>query len=242
MAGRRMLHNTVSTSEKVNTLDKDGIIIFVFMISHADDDGRLKGSAKSVKAVVVPMLEITESEIEKQLEEMARRALIRRYAVANQQYIDFPKWLEFQQIRKSRYKPSLLPSFNDCQLSSNVQPNVIQSTTQYNLIKSNEIENNKNISKDNDDTKKLSYINPKTFKPSNEVENCALTIWRLMEPKKPWTFQSTYLKPAHDGLPISMFIEFSKEILSMGEDIENRGAMFNLKVSQYLGTKIKKYV
>jgi len=54
MAKARMLHNKISKSLQVDSLPVPAQLLFTWMISWADDEGRLKGEPKYIKATVIP--------------------------------------------------------------------------------------------------------------------------------------------------------------------------------------------
>ena len=55
MAKARMLHKKISISLQVNSLPLPAKLLFTWLIAHTDDEGRILGSPKYIKATVVPM-------------------------------------------------------------------------------------------------------------------------------------------------------------------------------------------
>lgn len=246
-----MQHKKISVSVQVNKLSLPARLLFTWMISHADDEGRLKGDPEYVKATVIPMAKWSFKLIKNYLEEIKNQGLIYYWEENSEWFIEFVKWLEHQTIRKDRLIPSSLPSFNrnnDNHLSTKGQPDDNQETPQDNISELNEIEVNKseyNLKEDKTDifiADKNSYkdefriINPKTFTPGNEVEVAAHKAWNTLEPNNPIALQSTYLKAAKLGLPPTKFYEFVSEI-KQDPTINNKGAVFNQKLRVYLDGK-----
>jgi hypothetical protein len=99
-AKARLLYSTVSTSERVAGLGVKGALIFTWLLAHCDDQGRYAGSAKRIKAEVVPMLDdISVEDVEKALEDMkkAKPPLILQYSDDRYgELIQIADWWEFQ--------------------------------------------------------------------------------------------------------------------------------------------------
>lgn len=227
-----MLHWKISNSLQVNKLSLPARILFTWMIAHADDDGRIKGEAEYIKGKVIPMTEYTAKEVESMLQEITGQQLICRWEENNNIYIEFPTWLDHQQIRKNRYKKSNIPRF-DNQWSSNVQPAINHRTSQSNVIKSNKVK----ISKSEwNNTSRNKTFNPKTYKPENKLQHVAFELWKRLEPDNPRSFDTTYLNAVIHGVPDSLLYEFASEI-EQDNSIGNKGAVFNSKVQDWIDKK-----
>lgn len=97
MARRRSLSKSISISEQVDILSDRAALFFTWMIPHADDFGRLPGSARKLAALVIPLKlnkpGWTVKEIESYLIEMSdakdegNSPLIYRYISENVQVI-----------------------------------------------------------------------------------------------------------------------------------------------------------
>lgn len=261
MAKARMLHRTISISSQVNKLTLPSRLLFTWMIAYADDDGRLKGEAEYIKAMVVPMTNWSLKKIDGYVAEMHEAGLVIRWSdrETNECFIEFPNWKRYQQIKSDRYKPSDLPSYQDKngdKKSTDVIRDVSTLSPQSNAIKSSPIVNkseanrmerefeeeligiaDKNIS----GTPSLSSVitNPRTFKPNNNEEHAALEAWKRLEPKNPFAFQTTYLKAVKLGVPPDKILQFTSEI-EQDPNIRNRGAVFNKKVDEYIAQKSPK--
>lgn len=239
-----MLHKKISVSSQVDKLSLPARLLFTWMIAHADDEGRLKGDAKHIKAMVVPMTKWSFKKIETYLHEIKNVRLIYYWEQNNEWYIEFIEWDEHQTIQKDRFKKSLLPSFIDkhgYKVDTSSIQNVSQSSSQSNLSEDNEDKVKKSEEKESEPiaNKSFKVVNPKTFTPSNEGENIALETHKRLEPNNPFAFQVTYLKALERGLPLNLFGEFASQI-EQDQTIRNRGAVFNEKVRQYFEERVRK--
>jgi len=142
MPRRRMIDPQIWRNEKIGSLPAAGRLLFIGIFSQADDDGRLKGSPRFLMANIFPYdKDKTEEEIRHLRDQCVGLGLIRLYTNGKEEYLDIPGWQEHQQIRKDRYSPSTLPSFeestswqpDDSHPTTNGQPNIIKSS----IVKSN---------------------------------------------------------------------------------------------------------
>ncbi len=250
MAKARMLHKVISTSLDIDKLPLPARLLFTWMIAHADDDGKMIGNPRFVKATVVPLAKMSSKKIQLYLERMKTLGLIFWWSENNEQYIQFPKWKKYQTIKTDRYKTSDLPSFSS-QNGSRMDPHVIQNGSnldpQVNRSESNRIESNRiesNISEDkkteiadksHEFAKTSSVLDPNRFQPSNAAETAAKETWAALEPNNKSAFFTTYLPAARKGLPPHMFYTFISEIEQ--SDTYNPGAVFNVKVKEYFAHK-----
>lgn len=125
---RRMITSDIWFNEKVATLPDAGRLLFIGIFSNADDDGRLKASAKFLKAHIFPYDNEKTTDIVRELrDKCAQVGLIRLYTNGIQELLDIPGWHEHQKIRKDRYNPSNLLSF---ELATKGQPPDTQPTTE----------------------------------------------------------------------------------------------------------------
>lgn len=123
----RMIYPGNWTHPKFRGLGCDGFVVWSYLVSQADDDGRaplvpevvasqpflvLDGRPRSIQA--------TEDLISK----LVRAGLLEDYTVQNRRYYQLHDWQDFQKIRKDRYiasdYPNPQPRGN--QLSTNCQP------------------------------------------------------------------------------------------------------------------------
>jgi len=243
-----MLHAKISVSLQVNKLPEPAQLLFTWMISHADDEGRLKGDAESVRALVVPMKHWSLKRMESYLDAIKREGLIYRWQEKNEWFIEFVKWTDHQYIQKDRFKASTLPEYDKeivdtldtvrIQTGSTSSPQAKvnevkereRKTSESNL---NEPSQTKDNAQDTKPNKGKEWANPKTFEASTEGEVAALEAWNQLEHFNPMAFQVTYLTALHKGLSPDKFYQFVSEI-KQDPTIQNAGAVFNQKVKDYL--------
>lgn len=253
-----MLHKKISLSLQVNRLSLPARLLFTWMICHADDEGRLKGDPEYVKATVVPMTKWSLKVIKDYFFEIKNQGLIYYWEENKEWFIEFVKWNNYQQIRKDRFEPSTLPSFNkenDNQLPTNRQPDDDQVSPQSNISEYSEIEFNKSECNEDieiaDDeipfkgseltqAQEESHSSFKRIGDPNQYEIkspgqlAAKEVWQEFEPGNQRAFFTTYLKACMRGVPAEKIYQFASE-MRQDQSIKNYGAIFNKKVNDYLG-------
>lgn len=111
-----MINNAICRDKKVNDLSDDTCrLLFTWLITSTDCEGRTYGDAALVKSIVFPRrLDITIDMVEEYLQEMQSSGLIMRYEVDGDQYIWFPNFDKNQiGLRKDREPSSELPAAPD---------------------------------------------------------------------------------------------------------------------------------
>jgi hypothetical protein len=79
-AESRLIYNSISTSERVSSLGVKGALLYTWLITHCDTQGRMQGKPRVVKHLVVPFIdEITAEDVKEALELMEQQRLIQRY-------------------------------------------------------------------------------------------------------------------------------------------------------------------
>lgn len=129
---RRMIDPGIWRNERVGNLPDAGRLLFIGIFSNADDDGRLKGSPRFLKATIFPYdNNKTDDQIRELRDKCEQLGLIRVYSKNGQEYLDLPGWGEHQRIRRDRHNPSKLPSYDDIgnQLVAKHPPSDNQMTT-----------------------------------------------------------------------------------------------------------------
>lgn len=243
-----MLHNKISKSLQVDNLSLPAQLLFSWMISWADDEGRIRGEPKYIKGTVVPLKNWSLKHIGAYIESMRDQGLIYYWSENSEQYIEFAKWKEHQSIKSDRFKPSELPSYSELDgnnLSPNSIHNVSKTTPQSNISESNSIEVNKSelneveqIAVKNTSYKGNTYMdrNPDTFEPQTPGDAMAKEVWEKLEPTNRWSFYSTYLKPIRKGLPPDVLYQFCSEI-KQDPTVKEPGKVMNKKISDYFKGK-----
>lgn len=121
MARGRFISKGISLDEKVNALPDDTArLLFTWMITHLDCEGRTFGEAGTIKSLVFPRRVIPTKKIENYLKILANCGLILRYSVNGNQYIFMPNFEKHQPgLNKKREAPSQIPPCTPELLQSN---------------------------------------------------------------------------------------------------------------------------
>ena len=108
-----MLHLKLWTSEQFGKLSDKAKLLYVGLITLADDDGRLKGNPAYLRGQIFPYDEkLSVTDVLQLRNEIVLNGLITVYSIDGFEYIEHPKWKDYQVIRKDLYKESQLPSRN----------------------------------------------------------------------------------------------------------------------------------
>ena len=107
MARKRQIDPDIWTSEQVIALSIAARLMFIGMISHADDEGRLKGSILSLKVSIFPADTYSLDEIKQWREEIVSNNLAIYYEVGRAEYLWLPTFRKYQYMTKTF--PSKLP-------------------------------------------------------------------------------------------------------------------------------------
>lgn len=235
MANRRMINKSISTSEQVNSLPLECQLLFTWMITHADDDGKMKGSAPTVRGLVFPMKEYSVDDVEGMLQKIADAGLIWRWSIGNETFIQFPTWKRHQQIRSDRYHPSEIPSYEsvDNQKDTAVIPNDNQMDTQYkeiedNAVKGNE-EENKLWERESEGEPTPSF----TYTPKSLSEHTAMRAWSTFDKAHPELLESRYLIPARSGVKATVLLTVTNDLIK-DHTITDKGKEFEERVKKYM--------
>lgn len=113
MARKRMIDPSFWEDEKLGTLEPTARLLFMGLISQADDDGRLKGHPSLLRSVIFPYdVTLTNEQVDEWLNLLAdsKRKLIVRYEVDNQKYIWIRNFKKHQTINKPQ--KSKLPEYS----------------------------------------------------------------------------------------------------------------------------------
>lgn len=113
MARIRSIKPEIWEDELFGNLSVDEQLLFIGLISHSDDEGRLRGAPERVRAAVWPYREVSAAAIDEWLESLAGAALIVRYVVDRQSYIQVRGWSKHQRVDKP--KPSRFPAPPDAE-------------------------------------------------------------------------------------------------------------------------------
>ena len=109
MARKRTLDPGIWTSDQFIGLTHRQRLMFIGLISNADDEGRLRGENKKIKALIFPGDHIPISQIENDLQFLTFKKLIHRWQTEGEIYIELPTWHKYQKLNFKT--ESHLPSF-----------------------------------------------------------------------------------------------------------------------------------
>lgn len=108
MAKGRLIDKKISLSEKVASLDILGQLLYTWMIVHSDDFGLLQGSARTIKALVLPMTDCSNSDVEDQLDRMINIGLLDLLHISSKQYYRIIGSEINQSLRRDRQPQTIL--------------------------------------------------------------------------------------------------------------------------------------
>ena len=111
MARKRQIDPAIWTSEQFIKLSFPARLLFIGMISNADDLGRLKGNITYLKMVVFPLDNISIDDLSTLRNEIINNKLGIYYSNNNSEYIELPTFIKHQYMTK-RF-PSRIPSPTD---------------------------------------------------------------------------------------------------------------------------------
>lgn len=100
MARRRMLSPEIWESESFGSLSLLGKILWIGMISNADDEGIGRAQPNYLKSRILPYDELRIADIEKALAEIGQKMSVTLYEVDKNKYYYLNNWLEWQSINK----------------------------------------------------------------------------------------------------------------------------------------------
>jgi len=131
----RFLSKSISLDEKVNALSSDTArLLFTWLISHLDCEGRLHGDATTVKSIVFPRRPMHTKTVEQYLNEMEKLGLIRRYNINGNTYLFAPHFEKHQVgLQKNKEAQSQIPPPAPELLQSNTRVDTEKVSPKYKL-------------------------------------------------------------------------------------------------------------
>jgi hypothetical protein len=107
MARIRTIKPEIWEDELFGTLSRDAQLVFIGLISQADDDGRQRGAAALLRSALWPYNPPEISEVESWLAELIDSGMVIQYEVDRQTYLQINNWKKHQRVQK--HTPSKLP-------------------------------------------------------------------------------------------------------------------------------------
>lgn len=137
---KRMLASCIWEDEKFCQLTRVEQVLFIGLITHADDDGRLRGDAEYLKTKIFPFDRVGVLKIRIMVEKFHEMRLIIFYPTTKGYVIAFPKWNKYQKIEAKYYQPT---EFEDPS-PKDLHTDIIPRSRQSKRIQSNETETESN--------------------------------------------------------------------------------------------------
>ena len=100
MARKRMISPEIWESQSFGELSILGKILFIGMISQADDDGKGILSAQFLKSRILPYDELRIAEVDKALKEIGHKTSVKYYEVKGKRYYILENWQKWQLINR----------------------------------------------------------------------------------------------------------------------------------------------
>lgn len=100
MARKRMISPEFWTDEKLGECTRDERLLFMGLISNADDEGRGRGNVKLIKSAIFPYDNFNDTDIERMLIALIGKKLVYVYVVDGQQFYYLPNFEKHQTINK----------------------------------------------------------------------------------------------------------------------------------------------
>ena len=107
MARKRMIDPNFWTDEKVGECSIQERLLFIGLISNADDEGYGRANPKLLKSLVFPYDDLRASDLEKWLSHLGGLKMVVLYKLNEQTYFYLPNFRKHQTINKPT--PSSIP-------------------------------------------------------------------------------------------------------------------------------------
>lgn len=118
---QRMIHPTIWESRQVSKLSKLPRLLYIGMITIADDDGRFKATPAILRSKIFPLDEDVQiSDVKNWRDEIVSNSLIVLYEVDGEEYAYHPNWTKYQKLRADRKRDSIIPL--PANMATNCQP------------------------------------------------------------------------------------------------------------------------
>lgn len=102
MSRKRMLSPDIWTDEGFLELDPMARLLFIGLISHADDEGRGCASPRALKAKVFPADQVSDDDIGAMCERMGKLMRVRFYDFGDSRYYQLDRWESHQFIKDKK--------------------------------------------------------------------------------------------------------------------------------------------
>lgn len=139
MARKRMIDPTIWADEDFGTLTSDAMVMFIGIISNADDEGRLPGNSLYLSSSIFPYKGLTQEKAKTIRDEiLLKMKSLKLYEIDGKEYLQLTNWSDYQSI--NRPSKSKYPPFNESSVNNHggLTPNRIEKKG----IEENRIEKN----------------------------------------------------------------------------------------------------
>lgn len=104
-----MLDKKISVSEQVSNLPLEAQLFYTWAIPHADDVGLLPYSVKTLKATVIPLLDVSLDRVEQIVNELVNARLWAIYEYGGMTFYQILNFTKYQTLKKDRQPQTILP-------------------------------------------------------------------------------------------------------------------------------------
>ena len=111
MARKRMIDPNFWTDEKLGECSRDERLLFMGLISNADDEGYGRANLKLLKSLIFPYDDLQIYDLEKWISHLGRLHIVLLFKYDKQTYYNLPNFLKHQTINKPT--KSTIPHIGD---------------------------------------------------------------------------------------------------------------------------------
>lgn len=190
-ARRRSLSTRISLSKKVSLVSWQAEVIYLRILPHCDDAGRLTADVEELKATVIPMgkqgKKVSDKQLRAWLEELHVAGLVVLYSVGDEDFLQVVRFEDFQTFKSDRDLAIVCP---DPTVESVWNP------------EDSPMESNGTLGLG------LSLSLSSSLKPSSEFEE-DFTKWWARYPRKvgKQSARSCYVQLREDGTPPDLLVD-----------------------------------
>ena len=110
MAGKKLIHKNICTSDKVNSISEGAETMYIRLLVNVDDYGHISANSYTLKDICYPKRKkITPKIIRSRLSELVKAKLVRFYTVHEVKYLEIIRHDDFQIYRNDRKKRENCP-------------------------------------------------------------------------------------------------------------------------------------
>ncbi len=113
MARIRSIKPFIWSDDRIGEVSRDARLLYLGMITQADDDGRLVASGTSLAGAIYPYDEVTGRQVDRWRDELAAVGLLDVYTIGRATYAHLPSWAKHQRIQKPQGSALPAPPVRD---------------------------------------------------------------------------------------------------------------------------------